>query len=118
LHGKVSKVSIGRHKLTAGVVSPVEGLAHDKDVVSLSEGVSVVGNGLDDDLRLISDSLIGGGTVVIPVGNICEAGDLVGECAALGAEGEAGTINPKILSDDVAELFEVEQFARILVVKV
>jgi hypothetical protein len=59
LGSEVSEVGIGGNKLGAGIVIPVEGLAHDKDIVSLSEGVSVVGNWLDDDLRLVSDSLVG-----------------------------------------------------------
>lgn len=114
----MSKVCIRGNELGAGFVIPVEALAHDKDVISLSEGISVVSNGLDDDLRLVSDSLVGGGAIVVPVGDVLKAGDLVGKGAALGAEGETRSVDPDVFSDDATVLRKVEKFLGVLVVKV
>lgn len=60
LVGKVSEVGVGWDKFLAGVVLPVEGLAHDDDVVTSAEWISEVSAWLKDNLRLFGDSLISG----------------------------------------------------------
>lgn len=57
-HCVVSEVGVGRDELGAGVILPVEAFAHNKDVIALSEGVPVVGDGLEDNFRLVGDSLV------------------------------------------------------------
>lgn len=82
LESKVSEVGVGRNEYLAVVVLPVVGFAHDQDVVAASEGVSVVGNWLEDDFTLVSDSLVGAATIVVPVGDISEAGNFGLKCSA------------------------------------
>jgi hypothetical protein len=56
--GIVSEVSVSGNELLASVVLPVPGLAHNKNVITTSEGVSVISNWLQNYLGLVSDSLI------------------------------------------------------------
>ena len=60
LVSKVSEVGVGRDEFLAGVVLPVESLAHDDDVVTLAEWISEVRDWLEDDLGLLSHSLVSG----------------------------------------------------------
>jgi hypothetical protein len=59
-----------------------------------------VSDGLEDDLGLISDGLVGRGAIVVPFGDVGEALNLLGEGSALGAESDARAINPNVLSYD------------------
>ena len=68
--GVVSEVSVSGNELLASVVFPVPGLAHNNDVVTASEGVSVVRNWLQNNLRLVSDSLISAGAIIVPLWKI------------------------------------------------
>jgi len=56
--GIVSEVSVSGNELLASVVLPVPGLAHNKNVITTSERVSVISNWLQNYLGLVSDSLI------------------------------------------------------------
>jgi len=68
----VSEVSVCGNELLASVVLPVPGLAHNKNVITTSEGVSVVSNWLQNNFGLVSDSLISAGAVIIPFRKICK----------------------------------------------
>ena len=68
--GVVSEVSVSGNELLASVVFPVPGLAHNNDVVTASEGVSVVRNWIQNNLRLVSDSLISAGAIIVPLWKI------------------------------------------------
>jgi len=72
LLGKVSEVGVCGDKLLTSVVLPVPGLAHDQNVVSTSEGVSVVGNWLENNFTLVSDGLVGAAAVVVPFWEVSE----------------------------------------------
>lgn len=85
LVGVVSEVGIGRNELLQSVVLPVPGLAHNNYVVAASEGISEVGNGSQGDLGLLSDGLVGGGSVVVPLGDIGNFLNLLGKGTCLGA---------------------------------
>lgn len=75
LRGKVSEVSVCWNKFLASVVLPVPGFAHDQDVISSSEGVSVESNWFENDFTLVSDSLVGAAAIIVPLGEIGEAVD-------------------------------------------
>lgn len=53
LVSEVSEVGVGRDELLVGGVFPHVSLAEDHDVVSLSEGVSVVSDRLEVNLRVL-----------------------------------------------------------------
>ena len=78
---------------------PFIGLSHDKDVIALSEGVTVEGDGPHDDLRVVCESLETRRTIVVPLWEVGEAADFAWDGAALGTEGDSGSINPDILAD-------------------
>ncbi len=118
LLGKVSEVGVRGDELLASVVLPVPGLAHNQNVVSASEGVSVVCNWLEDNFTLVSDSLVSAATVVVPFWKISDRGDFVFESSCLRSECDAGAINPDVLCNDLAALVKVEEFLGVLVVKV
>ena len=59
LFSEVSEVGVARNELLAGLVLPVEGLAHDEDVVALSEGVGIESDWFQDDLGLFGGGLVG-----------------------------------------------------------
>ena len=50
---EVAEVGVSRLEFFVGLVSNLEGLGHDNDVVATSEGVGVISNGLHDDFRIV-----------------------------------------------------------------
>ena len=102
--GEVAEVGVGGDELLAGSVLPLEGLGHDQDVVSSSEGIGEVGDWFHSNLGLLGGGLVAGRSVVVPIWEIGEGLDLLLESAALGAEGDAGSVNPDVFSDDLATL--------------
>ena len=64
--GMDPEVCIGWLELPAGGVFPLVGLSHDKDVISLSKGVTVYCHRLHDDLRIVCGSLVAGRAVIVP----------------------------------------------------
>lgn len=76
-------VGVGLHQ-TVGIVTVVElvgasigipGLAEDKDVVTLAEGVGVVSDGAKVDIGVVTGGLVGGGTVKVPLGELINTCD-------------------------------------------
>lgn len=57
----------------------VPGLAEDKDVVTLAEGVGEDGNGTQVDVGVTAGGLAGGGTVEVPFGKLVDAGHGLGQ---------------------------------------
>lgn len=55
------------------------GLADDEDVVTQTEGVGVEGSGAEVDVRVVTGSLTGGGTVEIPFWEFRNVGGLLWE---------------------------------------
>ena len=118
LVGKVAEVGVGWHELRAAGVGPAPALAEHEDVVALAEGVAEVGHGLEDDLRLVSDRLVGARAIIVPFGDVSEAGDGLTEGAALGAQGDAGAVEPNVLGDNSAALVEAVEPVGVLVVEI
>jgi hypothetical protein len=56
--GKMTEVCVCGAELFEVGISPLPGFAHDHDVVSLSEGVTVVCAGLKDNLRVFCEGLV------------------------------------------------------------
>lgn len=76
-------VGVGLHQ-TVGFVTVVElvgasigipGLAEDKDVVTLAEGVRVVSDGSKVDIGVVTGGLAGGGTIEVPFGKFINTRD-------------------------------------------
>ena len=65
-------------ELVGGAIG-VPGLTEDKDVVSLAEGVREDSNGADIDIGVVAGGLAGGGTVEVPLGELVDGGDSLGE---------------------------------------
>ena len=57
LFGVHTEVSVGGLELLASAILPFVGLSHNEDVIALSEGVAVEGDGPHDDLRVVCHSL-------------------------------------------------------------
>jgi hypothetical protein len=93
----------GDESLVGGVF-PGKGLAHDKNIVSLSERVGEVSDGLQSDLRIFCGGLPAGRAIVVPVGNIFDTLDLFVEGSALRAESGTGSVNPDVLGYDLSSL--------------
>lgn len=102
----MAEVSVGRDELLVGGVLPHVSLAHDHDVVSLAEGVTIVGNGLEVNFRVFSRSHVARRAVEVPHGDLINCGDFLLESSALGAENDARTINPDVFCNDLASLVE------------
>ena len=116
--GVNSEVGVGGGELLAGAISPLVGLGHDDDMVSTSEGISVVGDGLHDNLGVVSVSLVAGGTIVVPVGEVSEGADATFNGSALGAESDTTSVNPDVLSDGaVGDFFPAAGVVDVLVVE-
>ena len=62
-----SKVTIGRHKLLAVGVSPSIGIGQDNEMLTLSERISVVGDRLHNDFRVVSGRLVARRAVIVPL---------------------------------------------------
>lgn len=78
---------VGVHQLV-GLMAVVElvgrairipGLAQDKDVVASAEGVREDGNGADVDVGVVAGGLAGRRTVKVPLGELVDGGDSLGE---------------------------------------
>jgi hypothetical protein len=115
--GEVSEVGVGGNKLLATIILPAPALAEDKNVFPEAERITEVSDGLEDDLRLISDSLVGRGAIVIPFGYVSKGFHFIGEGAALGAEGDTWAINPDVFSNYWASLIKVVEAMSVLVVE-
>lgn len=57
----------------------VPGLTEDKDVLSLAEGVREDSNGANVDIGVVTGGLAGGGTVEVPLRELVDGGDSLGE---------------------------------------
>ena len=99
LLGVHTEVCVSGFELLARTILPLIGLSHDEDVIALSEGITVEGDGPHDDLRVVCLSLETRRTIVVPLWEIGEAADFAWDGAALGTEGDSGSVNPNVLSD-------------------
>ena len=104
--GEGSEVGVCRNQRLEIVVLPAESLTKHEDVVALSEGIREEGARFEDDFRVFSCGLVRRRSVVIPIRQLIQGGDLLGKGAALGAESH-GSINPDVFGDDGAILVEV-----------
>lgn len=57
----------------------VVGLGEDQDVGSTAEGVLEDGGGPEVDVRVVTGSLVGGGTVKVPDAELADVGDGLAE---------------------------------------
>ena len=73
---RVSEVCVCGNQLLASVVFPVPGLAHNQDIISTPEGVSVESNWLKDNFTLASHCLVGTTAIVVPLRKISNRIDL------------------------------------------
>jgi len=108
LVSEVSEVGVGGDELLVGGVFPHHGLTEDHNVVALSERISVVGDRLEVNLRVFGGGHVAGRAIEIPHGNISERVDLFVEGAALSAKGDARSVKPDVLSDDLTTLVDAE----------
>lgn len=108
-------ISVGVHDLLAGVAMVglvgsavrVVGLAKHKLVITAAEGISEQSNGNDEDIRVVALGLAGGGTIVVPLGQISSRlGNLVDSLGLATEVVEA--IDPDVLDLDLALGVEVE----------
>jgi len=84
----VAEVGVGGDELLVGSVLPHVGLAHDHDVVSLAEGIAVIGNRLEVNFRIFSCRHVARRAVEIPHGDISNFRNFFIESSALGAEND------------------------------
>jgi hypothetical protein len=105
---------VGLHQ-TVGFVTVVElvgasigipGLAEDEDVVTLAEGVGVVSDGAKVDIGVVTGSLVGGGTVKVPFGELINTCDGLGQSLCLRTSATVG-INPNVFSLNATTLVKV-----------
>lgn len=101
---EVTEVSVAGDHLLVGGVFPSPGLAHNHDVVALTEGIGEVSDGLKVDLGVFSGGLITARAIVVPHGNVRKALDFRGESSALGTEGSTCAVKPDVLSDNFSTL--------------
>ena len=95
--GVYTEVSVSWLELLARTVLPFVGLSHNEDVITLSKGVTVKGDGPHDDLRVVCHSLETGWTIIVPFWEVSEAADFAWDGAALGAECDSCSVNPNVL---------------------
>jgi hypothetical protein len=78
---------MGLHQ-AGGIVTVVElvgasigipGLAENEDVVTLAEGVGEDGDGAEVDIGVVTGGLASGGTVEVPLGELLNGGNGLGE---------------------------------------
>ena len=55
----------------------IVGGREDEDIVTTTEGVFVNGDGMKRNVRVMARSLVGGGTIEVPVGELAHFSDLV-----------------------------------------
>jgi len=92
-----------------GLSGIIVGIAHhDECIVVGVEGVRVHGLGLENDLRVVSGSLVRGRTIIVPEGKISGAGRLLGSDLDLGTDVLASTTDPDILQNGLVRRKVVE----------
>ena len=96
-------LSVDTHVVRMGLAVGEPGVAHDKDVVSTTEGIGVNGAGPDEDLRVTSGSLAGRRSIVVPLGKIGRGGGDLVEHHGLAAD-RAVVVKPDVLGEDAASL--------------
>lgn len=106
LDGFISEVGVGWDELLVGGVLPGEGLGEDDDVVSSSERIWEVSDWLHDDFGVFGGGLVAGRTIIIPLWEISERLNLLGEGSGFTSETKR-SINPYVFSDDATFLVEV-----------
>lgn len=104
----MSEVGVSGDQLLVGGVLPHQGLTKDEDVVSLSEGVSVVGDRLEVNLTVLSSGHVARGAIKVPHGEVFKGLNLLVESAALSAEGDTRSVKPDVLGDDFTTLIDTE----------
>jgi len=113
-----SKVGVRGLEGLAGAVNPLIGLSHHDDVLAFSEGVSVVGNGSHDDLRVVGGGLVARGTIVVPLGDVGKGCDLSFKSSALRTESDTGSVNPDVLSySNLVDFLPAVRVIHVLVVQ-
>ena len=79
----MSEICVRGHELFASIISPVEGLTDNKDIITLSEWITIISSRLKDNLRLVSDSLISTASIVVPLWDVSKTSYLVIKGSAL-----------------------------------
>lgn len=115
---EVSEVCVGRNELLVGSVLPVPCVAHDQNVVSTSEWVSIVGNRSENDFTLFEDCLISAAPVVVPLRDLAKVTNLVVESSSFRSEIDARAVDPNVFCNHFASLVKVEEVWSVLVIKV
>lgn len=108
LFSVASEVGVSGDQLLVGGVFPHVGLTEDDDVVSLSEGVTVVRDGLDVNLRVLGGGHVARRAIKVPHGEVLEFLNFLGKSAALGAESDTGSVKPDVLGDNFTTLIDAE----------
>ena len=106
LGGEMTEVGKGRDELGVGGVFPGEGLAHNQDVVALPEWIGEVSAGFQSDLRIFSWRLPARRAIVVPVGDVLDGLDFLGESATFRAESGTGSVNPDVFGNDLSSLID------------
>ena len=106
LLGEMSEVSVIWDELLELFILPLVAFAEHENVVTLSERIAVHGDWLEDDFRLFSQCLVCGRTIIIPFWKLRDVLNWAWESAALSAHGDSGTVNPDVLSDNLATLVD------------
>jgi len=104
----MSEVGVSRDQLLVGGVLPHVGLTKDKDVVSLSEGVTVVGDRLEVNLTVLSGGHVARRSIKVPHRKVSQGLNFLVESAALSAEGHTRSIKPDVLGNDFTTLIDAE----------
>ncbi len=63
-----------------GSAIAIVGRSEDKDVVTTTEGILVKDDGTKRNIRVMARGLVGGGTIEVPVGELADVSDLLGDC--------------------------------------
>jgi len=77
----------------------IVGGREDEDIVTTTEGVFVNGDGMKRNVRVMARSLVGGGTIEVPVGELAHFSDLVRDRPALGTK-PIIAVNPNVFGLD------------------
>lgn len=104
--GKVPIIGICRLQFLVLVVFPFIGLTQYQYVVTASERIWEIECRLQYDLRVLSDCLVGGGAIIIPVWYLIQWLNLLVNSSALGAA-VIVTIYPDVLCYDLFVLYKL-----------